>query len=314
MISLDKKDLLDAGVHFGHLTKKWNPKMAPFIFMEHKGIHVIDLNLTLKHLQVAAQALSGVACAGGQILFLATKTQAKRIVREEAQKLGMPYVTERWLGGTLTNFSTIRRLIKKMSSFEKMMQSSSYRNMAKREQLTIERAKNKLQKLLGGISNVTKLPKALFIVDINREHIAVKEAKKLGIPLFAIVDTNVDPTPIDYPIPSNDDASRSIEMIVRAVSSSIQDGLERSKKEKEQKEKDEAVKGKDTLSKGREVRGEGVVVEKQKESVVEKKKSVKVTTKGKKSTDEVSLEREELDKKPTVTVKKIEKKSSSKRS
>jgi|688.fasta_scaffold206956_3 small subunit ribosomal protein S2 len=233
MITLKYKDLLDAGVHFGHLASKWHPNMAPFIFMERNGIHVIDLNKTLLQLQEATHALKAIASAGKRILFVATKTQAKGVVEQEAKRLGMPYVTERWLGGTLTNFATIRRLLKKMSSFDKLMKDAAYQNMAKKEQLMITREKAKLERLLQGIADTTRLPAALFIVDIKKEHIAVKEAQKLGLPVFALTDTNTDPTCVDYPIPSNDDASRSIELIIKAIGSAIEEGLEERQKNKE---------------------------------------------------------------------------------
>lgn len=233
-MKLQHKDLLEAGVHFGHLTRKWHPNMAPFIFMERHGIHIIDLNKTLLQLQEATQALQGLARAGKRILFVATKKQAKAVVEQEAKRLGMPYVTERWLGGTLTNFVTIRRLIKKMTSFEKLMKDTAYQNMAKKEQLMIAREKAKLERLLLGVADTTRLPAALVIVDINREHIAVKEAQKLGIPVFALTDTNTDPTCVDYPIPSNDDASRSVELIIKALGSAIEDGLAERKKHAEE--------------------------------------------------------------------------------
>jgi small subunit ribosomal protein S2 len=226
MITLKHKDLLDAGVHFGHLASKWHPNMAPFIFMERNGIHIIDLNKTLLQLQKVTHALKAIASAGKRILFVGTKTQAKGVVEQEAKRLGMPYVTERWLGGTLTNFATIRRLLKKMSSFDKLMKDAAYQNMAKKEQLMITREKAKLERLLQGIADTTRLPAALFIVDIKKEHIAVKEAQKLGLPVFALTDTNTDPTCVDYPIPSNDDASRSIELIIKTIGSAIAEGLE----------------------------------------------------------------------------------------
>lgn len=235
MITLKHKDLLDAGVHFGHLTRKWHPNMAPFIFMERKGIHIIDLNKTLLQLQEATHALQAMARTGKRILFVATKKQAKAVVEQEAKRLGMPYVTERWLGGTLTNFATIRRLLKKMASFDKLMKKDeAYQNMAKKEQLMVAREKKKLERLLQGIADTTRLPAALFIVDIKREHLAVKEAQKLGIPVFALTDTNSDPTWVDYPIPSNDDASRSIEVIIKAIGSAIEDGLAERKKHQEE--------------------------------------------------------------------------------
>ena len=233
MITLQHKDLLDAGVHFGHLTSKWHPNMAPFIFMERNGIHIIDLNKTLLQLQEATHALKAIASAGKRILFVATKKQAKGVVEQEAKRLGMPYITERWLGGTLTNFATIRKLLKKMSSFDKLMKDTAYQNMAKKEQLMIAREKGKLERLLQGIADTTRLPAALFIVDTKKEHIAVKEAQKLGIPVFAITDTNTNPEWVDYPIPSNDDASRSIALIIKAIGSAIEEGLEERQKNKE---------------------------------------------------------------------------------
>jgi small subunit ribosomal protein S2 len=199
--------------------------MAPFIFMERNGIHIIDLKKTLLQLEKAAHALKAIANSGKRILFVATKKQAKGVVEQEAKRLGMPYITERWLGGTLTNFATIRKLLKKMSSFDKLIKDTAYQNMAKKEQLMIFREKEKLERLLQGIADTTRMPAALFIVDIKKEHIAVKEARKLGIPVFALTDTNTDPTWIDYPIPSNDDSSRSIELIIKAIGSAIEEGL-----------------------------------------------------------------------------------------
>jgi small subunit ribosomal protein S2 len=233
MITLKHKDLLDAGVHFGHLTSKWNPNMAPFIFMERNGIHIIDLNKTLLQLQEASHALKAIASAGKRVLFVATKKQAKGVVEQEAKRLGMPYITERWLGGTLTNFATIRKLLKKMSSFDKLMKSTAYNNMAKKEQLMIVREKTKLERLLQGIADTTRLPAALLIVDVKKEHIAVKEARRLGIPVFALTDTNADPMCVDYPIPSNDDASRSVELIIKVLGSAIEEGLEERRKHKD---------------------------------------------------------------------------------
>ena len=192
MVLPQQKDLLNAGVHLGHLARKWHPNMAPFIFMERQRIHLIDLNKTLQQLQEATQALEAIARSGKKILFVATKKQAKVLITQEAQRLGMPYMTERWLGGTLTNFITIRRLIKKMTATERMMKSPSYKNMAKKEQLMMAREKDKLVRILQGIADLTRLPGALFVVDINKEHIAVQEANKLGIPVFALVDTNTD--------------------------------------------------------------------------------------------------------------------------
>jgi len=237
---IEHKDLLNAGVHFGHLTRKWNPKMAPYIFMEKNGIHIIDLYKTLECLEDAGDALKGIARSGRKIMFVATKKQAKVVIEEEAQKLKMPFVTERWLGGMLTNFVTIRKSLKKMTSMDKLMKDEAYKNLAKRERLMISREKKKLEKILGGISDLTRLPAALFVVDVKREHIAVSEAKKLNIPVFALIDTNSDPTDVDYPIPGNDDAFKSIEVIIRAVSGYIEEGLNERRKEKEyQKLKEE---------------------------------------------------------------------------
>jgi len=233
MAKLEYNDLLEAGVHFGHLTRKWDPRMAPFIFMERNGIHVIDLNKTLTCVNEASNALGQIVRTGRKILFVATKKQAKEIVSEEAKRLNMPYVTERWLGGMLTNFATIRRSLKKMSGMEKKMKDESFTNLAKRERLMVNREKEKLHKVLGGIADLTRLPAALFIVDIKREHIAVKEAQKLNIPVFAMVDTNSNPELVDFPIPGNDDAFKSISIIVNAVGSAIEQGLNERLKDKE---------------------------------------------------------------------------------
>jgi small subunit ribosomal protein S2 len=232
MIKLEHKTLLDAGVHFGHLTRKWNPKMAPFIFMKQNGIHIIDLNKTIASMQEVALQLNAMARAGKKILFVATKKQAKVSVEKAAQELAMPYVTERWLGGTLTNFVTIRKLLKRMSSIEKTMHSVAYKNLAKKEQLVIAREQAKLNRILQGLSNVTRLPSALFVVDINKEHIAVKEAQKLGIPVFALADTNTDPSSVNFVIPGNDDAFRSVDIVVCYIADAIKEGVEAYKKEK----------------------------------------------------------------------------------
>jgi small subunit ribosomal protein S2 len=240
MANLEYKDLLDAGVHFGHLTRKWDPKMAPFIFMEKNGIHIIDLNKTLVCLDEASNAIKNIVRSGRKIMFVATKKQAQDLVAEEAQRLKMPYVTERWLGGMLTNFATIRKSLKKLSSMDKMMKDEAYKALAKKEKLTYSREKEKLEKVLGGIQDLTRLPAALFIVDIKREHIAVKEAHKLNIPIFAIVDTNSDPNQVDFPIPANDDAYKSIALITKAIGVAIEEGLNERKKEKDDaKEKEE---------------------------------------------------------------------------
>lgn len=241
MSNLEYKDLLDAGVHFGHLTRKWNPKMAPYIFMERNGIHIIDLNKTLTALDTACEAVKKIVRSGRKVMFVATKKQAKEVVAEEARRLKMPYVTERWLGGMLTNFTTIRKSLKKLSSIEKLIKDeSSYNNLAKRERLMVARERDKLQRILGGISDQARLPAALFVVDIKREHIAIKEAQKLNIPVFAIVDTNSDPNQVDFPIPGNDDAFKSISLITSTFGKAIEEALMERKKEKdESKLKDE---------------------------------------------------------------------------
>ncbi|MFN6945259.1 MAG: 30S ribosomal protein S2 [Cytophagaceae bacterium] len=236
MANLEYKDLLNAGVHFGHLTRKWDPRMAPYIFMEKNGIHIIDLNKTLASLDEASAAIKNIVRSGRKILFVATKKQAKEVVAEEARRLKMPYATERWLGGMLTNFATVRKSLKKMSSIDKMMKEESYTALAKREKLTITREREKLERVLGGIAELTRLPAALFIVDAKKEHIAVKEAKKLNIPVFAIVDTNTDPTSVDYAIPGNDDAYKSIAIITQAIGKAIEEGLSERKKDKDDKQ------------------------------------------------------------------------------
>lgn len=253
MEKLEYKDLLDAGVHFGHLTRKWNPKIAPYIFMERNGIHIIDLNKTLVSLEDAAGAIKGIVKSGRKVMFVATKKQAQEVVSEEAKRLRMPYVTDRWLGGMLTNFTTIRKSLRKMSSIEKMTKEEAYQNLAKRERLMLTREKDKLEKILGGIADLTRLPAALFIVDIKREHIAVKEAKKLNIPVFAIVDTNSDPTQVEYPIPANDDAFKSIALIVKYMGKAIEEGLIERKQQKEDSKLQEEETKKRRMDEGEEV-------------------------------------------------------------
>lgn len=244
MKKLEHKDLLDAGVHFGHLTRKWNPQMAPYIFMEKNGIHIIDLHKTLKCLDDATAAMKAIVRSGRKVMFVATKKQAKEIVETEAKRLNMPYVTERWLGGMLTNFATIRKSLKKLSTIEKLMKDEAFHNMAKRERLMIGREKEKLQRILGGITDLNRLPAALFVVDIMREHIAVAEAQKLNIPVFAMVDTNSDPNQADYAIPANDDSFKSIELIVKYMSEAIEVGLSERKADKEEqtRKEDETAK------------------------------------------------------------------------
>ncbi len=227
------KELLDAGVHFGHLKKKWNPAMAPYIFMERNGIHIIDLEKTIAKLDEAASAMKHIAKSGKKILFVATKKQAKEIVADKVKKVNMPYVTERWPGGMLTNFPTIRKAVKKMGSIDKMAADGTFSNLSKREKLQVTRQRAKLEKNLGSIVDLTRLPSALFVVDVCKEHIAVREAKRLGIPVFAMVDTNSDPNEIDFPIPANDDASKSISLIVDILCQAIEEGLNERKIEKD---------------------------------------------------------------------------------
>jgi len=236
-------ELLDAGVHFGHLKRKWNPAMAPYIFMERNGIHIIDLEKTIIKLDEAASAMKHIARSGKKILFVATKKQAKEIVAERVKQVGMPYVTERWPGGMLTNFPTIRKAVKKMGSIDKMATDGTFSNLSKRERLQVTRQRAKLEKTLGSIIDLTRLPSALFIVDVCKEHIAVREAKRLGIPVFAMVDTNSDPTDIEFPIPANDDASKSISLIINLLCQSIEEGLNERKmeKDKEPGQKDKKI-------------------------------------------------------------------------
>ena len=234
--------LLQAGCHFGHLKRKWNPAMAPYIFMERNGIHIIDLYKTAAKVDEAADALKNIAAARGRILFVATKKQAKQIVAEKAAAVGMPYVIERWPGGMLTNFPTIRKAIKKMSTIDKMSKDGTFDNLSKREKLQITRQRAKLEKMLGSIADLNRLPSALFVVDVLKEHIAVREARRLGIPVFAIVDTNSDPNDIDFVIPANDDATKSVELIVSTVCEAINEGLQESKaRDKEEDERNHAA-------------------------------------------------------------------------
>jgi small subunit ribosomal protein S2 len=242
MAEVGYNDLLDAGVHFGHLKRKWNPKMAPYIFMERNGIHIIDLNKTLTCLETACNAMRDISRKGKKVLFVATKKQAKDIVASEAERLKMPYVTERWLGGMLTNFATVRKSIKKLASIDKMAKSENYQYLAKREKLMLEREKEKLQRVLGGIVDQVRLPSALFIVDVKREHIAVREAKRLGIPVFGIVDTNSDPSSVDFPIPANDDAYKSIALITKTICSAIEEGMLERKRDKDETAKEDGGK------------------------------------------------------------------------
>ncbi len=232
MAKLEFDQLLEAGAHFGHLKSKWNPAMAPYIFMERNGIHIIDLHKTIAKAEEAAAALKQIAKSGKKILFVATKKQAKDIVAEKARSINMPYVVERWPGGLLTNFPTIRKAVKKMNNIDKMIKDGTFDTLSKREKLQITRQRAKLEKMLGSIQDLTRLPAALFVVDVMKEHIAVKEANRLGIPVFAIVDTNSDPTSVDFVIPANDDSAKTIELIVEYICDAIKEGLEERKAEK----------------------------------------------------------------------------------
>ena len=236
MQEITHKQLLEAGVHFGHLKKKWNPKMLPYIFMEKKGIHIIDLYKTHDKLQEAAHALKSISRSGKKILFIATKKQAKEIVMAAAKRANMPFVTERWLGGMLTNFATIRKSIKKMQSIEKMLADNTLENITKKEKLVLNREREKLDKVLGGIAQLNRMPAAIFVVDISHEHIAISEAKKLNVTTFAMVDTNSDPTAVDFAIPANDDASKSIEIITQFLTDAIIEGLQERKTDKDEQD------------------------------------------------------------------------------
>ena len=259
MSKTDVKHLLDAGVHFGHLTRKWNPNMAPFIYMERNGIHVINLYKTAAKLEEANEALKKIAASGRKILFVATKKQAKGIVAEKAGAVGMPYITERWPGGMLTNFVTIRKAVKKMSAIDRMKKDGTFNTLSKKEKLQVDRLRAKLEKNLGSISDMTRLPGALFVVDVMREHIAVKEALKLNIPIFAMVDTNCDPRPIDFVIPANDDAGKSIEIILTSTTEAIAEGLSARKAEKQDKSEGDIEK---------EITADAIVEEAEKDSEV----------------------------------------------
>ena len=241
MINVSQEELLNAGVHFGHLKRKWNPKMAPYIFMERNGIHIIDLNKTHVKLEEAAAAVKQIAKSGKRILFVATKKQAKEIVANASKAANMPFITERWPGGFLTNFATQRKSVKKMANIDKMMSDGTLSNVSKKERLQISRQKDKMEKVLGSIADLNRLPAALFIIDVVKEHIAVAEAIKLGIPTIAICDTNSDPTMIDFPIPANDDATKSIELIMNIMVKAVEDGMAERKTDKEQEREKEAA-------------------------------------------------------------------------
>ena len=242
------EELLEAGCHFGHLKRKWNPAMAPYIFMERNDIHIIDLHKTVVKIDEAAAAMKQIAKSGRKILFVATKKQAKDVVADKATSVGMPYITERWAGGMLTNFPTIRKAVKKMTTIDKMSTDGTFDNISKREKLQITRQREKLEKNLGSIADLTRLPSALFVVDVMKENIAVKEAQRLGIPVFGIVDTNSNPNDIDFVIPANDDATKSVEVILNAMCAAIQEGLEERKVEKIDAEASEAPEMKEKKS------------------------------------------------------------------
>ncbi|MEE2931411.1 MAG: 30S ribosomal protein S2 [Bacteroidota bacterium] len=241
------KELLESGVHFGHLKKKWNPAMSPYVFMERKGIHVIDLNKTIAMIEEAASALKQIAKSGRKILFVATKKQAKTIVAEAAKSVNMPYITERWPGGLLTNFSTIRRSVKKMDAIDKMKVDGTFDTLSKRERLQIERTREKLELNFGSIVSMTRMPEAIFVIDINKEHIAVSESRKLGIRSFGVVDTNTNPNLIDYPIPGNDDATKSIECIIKIITQAISEGLAEKEKRSKEKAEEKQMKAKEII-------------------------------------------------------------------
>lgn len=273
MSRVNYKELLEAGVHFGHLKRKWNPNMAPYIFMEKNGIHIIDLNKTIAKIEEAANALKQIAKSGKKVLFVATKKQAKDIVAEKAKNLNMPYVTERWPGGMLTNFATIRKAIKKMASIDRMATDGTFENISKKERLQISRQREKLEINLGSITDLTRLPAAIFIVDINKEHIAVAEAKKLNIPTFGIVDTNSDPRAVDFAIPANDDSSQSVNLVLEIISRAIEEGLSERKQDKETVEKEKAGKGLEEETS--EKRSIDVIEDEAEEEIPLKKKTIK---------------------------------------
>lgn len=251
-----QQQLLEAGVHFGHLKKKWNPKMLPYIFAEKKGIHIIDLNKTVEGLQESAAALKAIARSGKKVMFVATKKQAKEIVSECAKRVNMPFVTERWLGGMLTNFNTVRKSVKKMQSIEKMLGDGSAESLTKKERLTLSRDKDKMEKVLGGIAQISRVPAALFLVDIGHEHIALAEAKKLGITTFGMVDTNCDPNKVEFSIPANDDATKSISIVVNYLTAAIAEGLQERQADKDEEDSHEVEESAEAKAARFEQRGE----------------------------------------------------------
>ncbi len=297
MPNINFDDLLNAGVHFGHLKRKWNPNMAPYIFMERNGIHIIDLHKTIKKIDEVQYALKNLAKSGKKILFVGTKKQAKEIIAEKAKEINMPYVIERWSGGMLTNFPTIRKAIKKMATIDKMATNGTFENMSKRERLQVSRQRAKLEKNLGSIADMIRLPAAIFVVDINKEYIAVNEARKLNIPVFALIDTNTDPTKVDYGIPANDDASASIELILGYLTDSIKEGLNERKAEREKENEKRAKKTaakKEKTEEKTETKEEKPKKAPAKKKVAEKKtEETKKTTTKKKTTEETKAKKEE---------------------
>ena len=293
---VEVKELLDAGVHFGHLTRRWNPNMAPYIYMERNGIHIINLYKSAAKMQEAGDALAKIAASGRKILFVATKKQAKEIVAEQAEKANMPYITERWPGGMLTNFVTIRKAVKKMASIDRMKKDGTFNSLSKKERLQVDRLRAKLEKNLGSISDMSRLPAALFVVDTTREHIAIKEAQKLNIPIFAMVDTNSDPREVDYLIPSNDDASKSISKVVSYVADSIVEGLSERKSEKPAKKKEDSNASEEKKAKPAAPKAEKAEVPSKdaedKKAMKEAKKDVKLESK-KETLDKASSNEEE---------------------
>ena len=284
MANIDIKELLDAGVHFGHLTRKWNPNMAPYIYTERNGVHILDLYKTAAKIEESSKALSKIAASGRRILFVATKKQAKDIVADKAKNVNMPYITERWPGGMLTNFVTIRKAVKKMAQIDRMKQDGSFNALSKREKLQIDRQRAKLEKNLGSIVDMTRLPGALFVVDTKREHIAIAEAMKLNIPIFAMVDTNSDPRLIDYSIPANDDASKSIDKILTYVTDAIAEGLAERKADKDQSAG--AKEAPKTEVKAKEVKEEAPAKETPKAKEVKEAPKAKAKTKAKEVKEE----------------------------
>ena len=304
MGKIEVKELLDAGVHFGHLTRKWNPNMAPFIYMERNGIHIINLYKTVAKIEEASEALKKIAASGRKILFVATKKQAKEIVADSASKVNMPYITERWPGGMLTNFVTIRKAVKKMAAIDRMKKDGTFNTLSKKERLQVGRLREKLEKNLGSISDMTRLPGALFVVDIIREHIAIKEAQKLNIPIFAMVDTNSDPREVEYVIPSNDDASKSITKILENITPAIQEGLAERNSEKENSKDEAKVEAKVEAKEEPKVEAkEEAKVEIKEEPKVEAKEEAKVEIKEEPKVEAKEEAKVEIKEEPKVEAK-----------